>query len=124
LKSERSGDRRSEDHLDFVIWNLESLSLSLQNSKTVIMPILRTIKSDYEFYHHQELDILIALDAENGKAVSTYWKTNKGKQKGNLPNLKVTGYKLVPDEEFQSLKIDFSKSFQFEAKHLLQAKLQ
>lgn len=86
------------------------------------MPILRTIKSDYEFYHHQELDILIALDDENGKAVSTYWKTNKGKQKGALPNLKVTGFKLVPDEEFQSLKIDFTQSFQFEAKHLLKTK--
>jgi len=86
------------------------------------MPILRTIKSDYEFYHHQELDILIALDAENSKMVSTYWKTNKSKQKGALPNLKVTGYKLVPDEEFQSLKIDFTQSFQFEAKHLLKTK--
>jgi hypothetical protein len=86
------------------------------------MPILRTIKSDYEFFHHVELDILVALDAENRKLVSTYWKTNKGKQKGTLPNLKVTGYKLVPDEEFQSLKIDFTQSFQFEAKHLQQTK--
>jgi hypothetical protein len=86
------------------------------------MPILRTIKSDFDFYHHQELDILIALDAENRKLVSTYWKTNKSKQKGTLPNQKVTGFKLVPDEEFQSLKIDFSQSFQFEAKHLQQTK--
>jgi hypothetical protein len=86
------------------------------------MPILRTTKSDYEFFHHGELDILVALDAENRKMVSTYWKTNKGKQKGALPNLKVTGYKLVPDEEFQSLKIDFTQSFQFEAKHLQQTK--
>jgi hypothetical protein len=86
------------------------------------MPILRTIKCDFEFFHHQELDILIALDAENRKLVSTYWKTNKGKQKGALPNQKVTGFKLVPDEEFQSLKIDFTQSFQFEAKHLQQTK--
>jgi hypothetical protein len=86
------------------------------------MPILRTIKSDYEFFHHGELDILVALDSENRKLVSTYWKTNKGKQKGTLPNLKVTGFKLVPDEEFQSLKIDFSQSFQFETKHLQQTK--
>lgn len=86
------------------------------------MPILRTIKSEYDFFHHQELNILIALDAENGKMVSTYWKANKSKQKGTLPNLKVTGYKLVPDEEFQSLKIDFTQTFQFEAKHLLKTK--
>lgn len=86
------------------------------------MPILRTIKSDYEFFHHGELDVLVALDAENRKMVSTYWKTNKGKQKGTLPNIKVTGYKLVIDEEFQSLKIDFNQSFQFEAKHLLKTK--
>jgi hypothetical protein len=86
------------------------------------MPILRTIKSDFEFFHHEELDILIALDAENRKLLSTYWKTNKGKQKATLLKMIVTGYKLVTDEEFQSLKIDFTQSFQFEAKHLLQTK--
>jgi len=88
------------------------------------MPVLRTIKSDYEFFHHQALDVLVALDSENRKMLSTYWKTNKGKQKGTLPSLKLTGYKLALDEEFQSLKIDFSNSFQFEAKDLQQTKLQ
>jgi len=88
------------------------------------MPILRTIKSDFEFFHHEELNLLVALDVENRKLLSTYWRTNKGKQKGHLPKLNVTGYKLITDEEFQSLKIDFSQSFQFEAKHLSQIKLQ
>ena len=87
------------------------------------MPILRTIKSDYEFFHHQELDVFVALDPENRKALSTYWRANKGKQKGMLTKLKITGYKLVFDEEFQSLKIDFSESFTFEARDLQQTKL-
>ena len=86
------------------------------------MPILRTIKSDYEFFHHQELDILVAIDSENRNILSDYWKATKGKQKGKSPKIK--GYKLIPDEEFQSLKIDFSESFQFEAKNLVQTKLQ
>jgi len=87
------------------------------------MPILRTIKSDYEFFHHQELDVFVALDPENSKALSSYWKTNKGKQKGLLPKLTITGFKLVFDEEFQSLKIDFSESIAFEAKDLQPTKL-
>jgi hypothetical protein len=97
------------------------LPLLFQKLKKLAMPILRIIKSDYEFFHHEILDTLVALDAENRKLVSTYWKTNKGKQ-GTLPKFKVTGYKLVPDEELQSLKIDFTQSFLFEAKHLLQTK--
>lgn len=87
------------------------------------MTILRIIKSDYEFFHHESLDIFVALDSETRKILSTYWKANKGKQKGMLPKLKITGYKLVFDEEFQSLKIDFTESFEFEAKDLHQTKL-
>jgi len=87
------------------------------------MTILRTIKNDYDFYHHQTLDIFIALNDENKQILSSYWKANKGKQKGTLPKLKITGYKLVFDEEFQSLKIDFAETFEFEAKDLHQTKL-
>lgn len=87
------------------------------------MTILRTIKSDYEFFHHESLDIFVALDSKTRKTLSTYWKANKGKQKGMLPKLKITGYKLVFDEEFQSLKIDFTETFEFEAKDLHQTKL-
>jgi len=88
------------------------------------MPILRTIKSDYHFYHHQGFDLFVAVDDENKQIISTYWKTNKGKQQATLPGLKVTGYKLVFDEEFQSLKIDFTSTFQFEARELHPTKLQ
>jgi len=87
------------------------------------MPILRIIKSDYEFYHHQALNIVVALDEENRKILTTWWKENNGKQQGVLPKLKVTGFKLINDEEFQSLKIDFSESFQFEAKELQKVNL-
>jgi hypothetical protein len=87
------------------------------------MPVLRIIKSDYEFFHHEALDLFVALDDENNKMLSTYWKAKKAKQKGLPSTLKVKGYKLVFDEEFQSLKIDFSEIFQFDANDLHRTKL-
>lgn len=86
------------------------------------MPILRTIKSDYEFFYHQKLDIIVALDAENRVLLTNFWKNNKGKYKGTTAKLKIAGFKLVLDEEFESLKIDFSQSFQFEAGELEKVK--
>ena len=88
------------------------------------MAILRTIKSDYEFFQHQTLEILVALDAENRKLLSNYWKSNKGKKKTTVPQIQVNGYKLILDEEFETLKIDFSELFSFEAKDLIKAKMQ
>ncbi|HNW49566.1 MAG TPA: hypothetical protein PKH79_00705 [Prolixibacteraceae bacterium] len=87
------------------------------------MPVLRTIKSDYEFYHDQKSDQFVALDSANRKLLSDYWKANKGKQKTTAPKLMIPGYKLVMDEEFQSLKIDFTEVFQSEAKDLEKTKL-
>ena len=86
------------------------------------MQLLRTIKSDYEFFHHQPLNILVALDGENQELLLNYWRTNSGNKSGTNANTKISGYKLILDQEFQSLKIDFSEIFQFEAKDLLQTK--
>lgn len=86
------------------------------------MAILRNIKNDYEFYHHESLDILIALDVENQKKLSAFWKMNKGKKKEVLPKLKVNGYLFILDEEFDSLKIDFSQLIAYDAVELIKAK--
>jgi len=86
------------------------------------MPVLRTIKNDYEFYHHQKLDILVAIDTKNRKLLLNYWKSSKGKKKETLKKIKVSAYKMIEDEEFQSLKIDFTQSFQFDAKELVKIK--
>ena len=86
------------------------------------MALLRTIKSDYEFYHHESLNILIALDEENQKKLSNFWKMNKGKKKEALPKLKVNGYRFILDEEFGSLKIDFSQEHVYDATELMKAK--
>jgi glucose dehydrogenase len=92
------------------------------DKKKLHMALLRSIKNEYEFFHHQKLDALIALDKQNSKIVSSFWKSNKGKKNTTLPKTKAEGYKFILDEEFDSLKIDFTQSFMFEAKDLVKAK--
>jgi hypothetical protein len=88
------------------------------------MPVLRTIKSEYEFFHNEKLDLFVALDASNSEALSTYLKAKKARQKGTPSTIKLQGYKLIFDEEFQSLKIDFSQTFQFDGNDLHRTKLE
>jgi hypothetical protein len=88
------------------------------------MPVLRVIKSEYEFFYNEKLDVFVALDAENSEALSNYWKAKKGKQKAVPSVARLKGYKLIFDEEFQSLKIDFSNVFQFDANYLQRTKLE
>lgn len=84
------------------------------------MALLRSIKSNYFFYHHQKLDVLVAVDAENSKLISKFRKRKKG-EKNNLKT-KVEAYKFIMDEEFGSLKIDFSQSFYFDIADLTKTK--
>jgi hypothetical protein len=86
------------------------------------MQLLRTIKSDYEFFHHQPLNILVAIDGENKDLLLKFWRNNTGKKSTNTAHAKISGYKLILDQEFQSLKIDFSEMFQFDARDLMQTK--
>ncbi len=81
------------------------------------MPVLRTIKSDYEMYENQKQECLVAIERSDCKTIKAFFKKNKGKKP--LPNDKVPGYKFIKDEEFDSLKIDFEKKFQFEIKDLI-----
>tara|TARA_B110000977_G_scaffold181308_1_gene241838 strand:+ start:286 stop:546 length:261 start_codon:yes stop_codon:yes gene_type:complete len=67
-------------------------------------------------YEHQKLAVLVAVSNENNSIVRDFFKKYKGK---NLqPSDTVEVYKMIVDEEFGSLKIDFSKNFEFFIKDL------
>ena len=84
------------------------------------MTILRIIKSDYEMYEDAHLKCFVAIERSNCKIIKSFHKQNKGKKP--LPNHKITGYKFVNDEEFDSLKIDFSEVLEFEIRNLVKVK--
>ncbi|MCU4156996.1 hypothetical protein J1N10_13485 [Carboxylicivirga sp. A043] len=84
------------------------------------MGILRNIKSDYEIYENENLQCLVAIERNDCKQIKAYRKKYKGKEP--LPSQTVEGYKFVMDEEFKSLKIDFSEKLQFEIKDLVNVK--
>ena len=83
------------------------------------MGILRTIKSDYEIYENQVLECLVAILRDDCKKIKAFRKKNKGQK--TMPSELTSGYKMVLDEEFESLKIDFSQEFQFEIRDLVNA---
>lgn len=85
------------------------------------MGILREVKSDYEMYEHQTLECFVAIERDDCKEIKAYYKANKGKKP--LPSQKVKGYRFILDEEFASLKIDFSEEHQFEIKELSKVKM-
>jgi len=80
------------------------------------MGILRNIKSDYEVYESIALNCLVAIERDDCKQIKAYRKKYKGKEP--LPSELIKGYKFVMDEEFDSLKIDFSAQLKFEIKDL------
>ncbi len=84
------------------------------------MGILRNIKSDYEIYENVSLECLVAIEREDCKQIKAYRKKYKGKEP--LPSQAVEGYRFVMDEEFDSLKIDFSQKLPFEIKDLVNVK--
>lgn len=84
------------------------------------MGILRSIKSEYEMYEHTELECFVAIQRDDCKEIKAYFKKNKGQK--NKPNQAIKGYKFVVDEEFESLKIDFSTEYQFEIRDLAKVK--
>lgn len=80
------------------------------------MGLLRSIKSDYETYEHLSLACIVAIERAECKKIKAFYQKYKGKK--DLPSDLVEGYKMVVDEEFESLKIDFSELLTFEIKHL------
>jgi hypothetical protein len=60
--------------------------------------------------------MLVAISAENNKKIKEFLKKNKGKKK--LPLAKIKGFWFIIDNEFNSLKIDFSKEIDLLIKDL------
>ena len=71
---------------------------------------------EYLIYEHDTLQTLIATEKSNQSIIKKYWKKFKGKSE--LPDDSIKGYMLIPDEEQESLKIDFSRELNFEIKYL------
>ncbi|MCU4174809.1 hypothetical protein [Carboxylicivirga sp. N1Y90] len=84
------------------------------------MGILRTIKSDYEMYENSALECFVAIQRDDCKEIKAFNKKNKGQK--NKPSQKIKGFKFVMDEEFESLKIDFTTEHQFEIRDLAKVK--
>ncbi len=84
------------------------------------MGILRNIKSDYEIYENVSLECLVAIERDDCKQIKAYRKKYKGKEP--LPSQTIEGYQFIMDEEFGSLKIDFSKKLNFEIRDLVNVK--
>ena len=84
------------------------------------MEILRTIKSDYEMYENVRLECFVAIERDDCKVVTSYFKKYKGKKE--QPNDAISGFKFVMDDEFDSLKIDFENKCQFKIKDLVKVK--
>ncbi|MCT4591743.1 MAG: hypothetical protein N4A71_28240 [Carboxylicivirga sp.] len=84
------------------------------------MGILRNIKSDYEIYENTVQECLVAIERNDCKQIKAYRKKYKGKEP--LPSQVIEGYKFIMDEEFESLKIDFTQKLKFEIKDLVNVK--
>jgi hypothetical protein len=75
-----------------------------------------TLGSDYFIYEHTEQGHLVAINTNDLKEMKKYWKLNKGKNP--LPPDKIKGFPMIHDEEQDSLKIDFTKEFEYEIRVL------
>lgn len=70
------------------------------------MPIIRNTKIDFEIYENQSEGILVAINRVDVDRIKAYSKKHKGKK--NAPREKVNGNPFVLDEEFDSLKVDYT----------------
>ena len=66
-------------------------------------------------YEHTGLSVLVAISQENNCTVKAFQKKHPKNKKSTE---KISGFKLVVDQEFGTLKIDFSESFDFLIKDL------
>lgn len=79
------------------------------------MPILRSINEPQAIYEHKN-GFLVALERSEEKKLKTSQKANRRKPEANKDQVK--GHKFILDEEFDSLKIDFSKLLTFKVTDL------
>ena len=80
------------------------------------MTVLRTIKPQHVIYEHVELNILVAISVDLTDLIKKYWKENKGKSVLNSD--KISGFRMIHDENQDSLNIAFDNQEQFEIKQL------
>jgi len=80
------------------------------------MPILPFKNVEHVIYEHLTEGKLFAIEKEKSKPVSRFYKKYKGKKV--LPGDKILGYWFVMDEEYNSLKIDFSQEVEVEIREL------
>jgi hypothetical protein len=80
------------------------------------MANLPFVNKSEDIYENLSEGILVAISGEENSKIIDFQKKNKGKKK--LPSTKVKGYRFVLDEEFDSLKIDFSVEVDFIIKDL------
>lgn len=74
----------------------------------------------YLEYEHED-GYLVAIEKDESKKIGDYFK--KYKSKKDKPIETVKGFKFILDEEFNSLKIDFSEELDFEIHMLNKVKL-
>lgn len=80
------------------------------------MPILPFQNVEHVIYEHQSEGKLVAIEKEESKQIGVFVKKYKGKKV--KPKDKVTGFWMILDEEYNSLKIDFSNEIKVEIKEL------
>ena len=80
------------------------------------MPILPFQNVEHVIYEHAKEGKLIAIEKEESKNIGIFFK--KYKVKKVKPSDKISGFWMVLDEEYNSLKIDFEKEIKVEIKEL------
>ncbi|MDA9261785.1 hypothetical protein N9P38_00330 [Flavobacteriales bacterium] len=80
------------------------------------MPILPFQNVEHVIYEYAKEGKLVAVEKEESKQIGVFFKKYKGKKL--KPKDKVTGFWMVLDEEYNSLKIDFSTEIKVEIKEL------
>jgi hypothetical protein len=80
------------------------------------MSILPFKNVEHVIYEYISEGKLIAVEKEESKKISIFFKKYKGKKA--KPSDKVKAHWFVMDEEYNSLKIDFSSEIEVEIKEL------
>ncbi|NOQ75726.1 MAG: hypothetical protein GQ574_27210 [Crocinitomix sp.] len=71
------------------------------------MELSKTLGTEHLIYDNTALGFLIAIDKADQKIIKKFWKKYKGKSIVEADVIE--GYRLVQDDEQDSLKIDFSE---------------
>ena len=81
------------------------------------MPILPFNTVEHVIYEHAKEGKLFAVEKSNSELIKAFFKKNKSKKA--KPTDKISGYWFVMDEEYNSLKIDFSEEVKVEIRELV-----